>query len=281
MNSIMIKLIAYVTVPLLSFFFLGCYPKPKVPLDTLRYDSRRGDHQQLFVFLPGNGDPLDCFEKKGFVHAVRSRELAIDMIAVNAHLGYYMEGTIFTRLKEDVIDRAKAEGYRSIWLIGNSLGGYGSISYARRHPDDIAGVVLLGPFLGEKKTISEITEAGGLQQWEPGEVAENSREGWEKQLWKWVKDSSEQKGFWNWVKDCNGNNDDCPSKVYLGYGKRDRFSYGQKLMAEVLPPENVFEVDGGHNWETWSRLWNLILDAMTHREVRQQTGRQARTAGKF
>ncbi|MGE5173202.1 MAG: hypothetical protein ACM3MD_05175 [Betaproteobacteria bacterium] len=51
------------------------------------------------------------------------------MIVVNAHMGYYLNGTVFTRLKEDVIEPAKARGYDQIWLVGNSLGGYGSISY--------------------------------------------------------------------------------------------------------------------------------------------------------
>lgn len=269
-NITMIKLIAYVTAPFLFLFsFSGCYPRPKAPIDTLRYDSH-GDHQLLFVFLPGHGDSLDCFEKKGFVRAVRSREPAIDMITVNAHLGYYMEGTIVTRLKEDVIDPAKAVGYKGIWLIGNSLGGYGSILYARQHPGDIAGVVLLGPFLGERKTISEIAEAGGLHQWEPGEITDTSRKGGEKKLWKWLKDSGEQQNFWHWLKDCDGKSGDCPSRIYLGYGKRDRFSYGQKLMAEVLPAENVFVIDGGHNWETWTSLWNLILDKMVR--MRQAAG---------
>ena len=216
---------------------LGCYyPTPKVPLDTLRYDAPGGDHDQLIVFLPGNGDPLNAFDKNGIVTAVRSRNLPVDMIAVNAHLGYYMNGSVFTRLKADVIDPARARGYRRIWLVGNSLGGYGSISYARQYPQDIFGVVLLGPFLGDKKIIREIRDAGGLQKWDPGEIPQDSSETWEKQLWKWLKDGDQQKGFWNWVKSCDEEGEDCPSRIYLGFGKRDRFSPGRNCWPNAFLP---------------------------------------------
>jgi pimeloyl-ACP methyl ester carboxylesterase len=243
----------------------GCYyPAPKVPLDTLRYDAPGGDRKQLIVFLPGNGDPLTVFDENGMVAAVRARNLPVDIIAVDAHIGYYMTGSILARLKQDVIDPARGRGYRRIWLVGNSLGGYGSISYARQYPQDIFGIVLLGPFLGDKNIIREIREAGGLQKWDPGQIPENTRATWEKELWKWLKDGDQQKGFWHWVKSCDEPDEDCPSRIYLGFGKRDRFSSGQKLLAEGLSPENVIVIDdGGHDWDTWKQAWDLALDRMT------------------
>ncbi len=265
MNIIMIsRLTSRFVVP--CFFLLlvfACYPAPKAHLDIFRYDSPEGQQKHLFVFLPGNGDSPEMYWKKGLVQAVRSRKLPIDMIAVDAHIGYYMQGTVFDRLKQDVIEPAKARGYRRIWLVGNSLGGYGSISYARLHPQDVTGVILLGPFLGDRKIVQEIRDAGGLGAWEPGDIPEkNSQESWEKQLWKWLKDAGQQKDFWLWVRDCDEENS-CPARIYLGYGKRDRFSPGQKLMAESLPLDDVIEIEGGHNWSTWKKLWDIILDRMT------------------
>ena len=250
---------------LVSLLAFGCYPPTKVPIDTLRYEAPAGLHDRLFVFLPGNGDKPSAFERHGFLKAVRDRGLPVDMIAVNAHLGYYMNGTIFTRLKEDVIDPAKARGYKKIWLIGNSLGGYGSLSYARQYPHDITGIVLLGPFLGDKNIIREIREAGGLQKWEPGAIGNSSQADWDKQLWKWMKDSQQQEEFWYWLKDCEGEKG-CFPKIFLGYGKSDRFAYGQNLMAGILPQKHVVVVDGGHNWSTWKELWNIILDKMTSKK---------------
>lgn len=273
--NIMTRCISFIFPSVLFLFFLafGCYPVPKAPIDTFRYESRNSKHDQLYVFLPGNGDSPDAFDENGLVQAVTARGSAIDMITVDAHLGYYMEGTIFKRLKEDIIEPAKARGYKRIWLIGNSLGGFGSISYARQYPGDITGVVLLGPFLGDKKICQEIKDAGGLQSWEPGDIPDNSKEGWEKQLWKWMKDARQQQNFWHWVKNCEEENS-CPSRIYLGYGKNDRFSYGQKLLAEGLPQENVFAIDGGHNWSTWKKLWNIILEEISPKrtETRVKAG---------
>jgi pimeloyl-ACP methyl ester carboxylesterase len=259
MNTITIRrsVVTFYAPLLCIVLAFGCYPAAKIPIDTVCYEAPPGTHRQLFIFLPGNGDAPDAFAENGFVKAVRARKLPIDMIAVNAHLGYYMEGTVFTRLKEDVIDPARARGYTNIWLVGNSLGGYGSISYLRQYPQDITGIVLLGPYLGEKMVVHEIREAGGLQKWEPGEIT-NSRDGWEKQLWKWLKDGRQQEIFWHWIKDCEEEHTN--ARIYLGYGKNDRFSYGQALLADSLPPDHVFAIKGGHNWRTWTKLWNLILD---------------------
>ncbi len=247
-----------------SLLVAACYPSyypTTIPIDTLHFDAPAGDHQQLFIFLPGNGDPVSAFYEHGLVQAVRQRGLSIDMIGVNAHLGYYMEGTVITRLKQDVIDPAKARGYKNIWLVGNSLGGFGSISYARQYPQDITGVILLGPFLGERKTANEIREAGGLQKWEPEDIGNNSQTAWEKQLWLWLRDHQQQEEFWRWIKECE-QKEGCSPKIYLGYGRNDRFSYGQKLLAEVLPPQRVVVIRGGHNWTTWKELWDIFLDRL-------------------
>jgi pimeloyl-ACP methyl ester carboxylesterase len=276
MNIIQISRAFRFIAPLLCVLTaFGCfYPAPKAPLDTLPYDAPGGDRKQLIVFLHGNGDGLNVFDENGIVAAVRARDLPVDMIAVNAHLGYYMTGSILARLKKDVIDPARARGYRRIWLVGNSLGGYGCISYARQYPQDIFGIVLLGPFLGDKKIIREIRESGGLQKWDPGAIPENSRETWEKELWKWLKDGDQQKGFWNWIRSCDEQDEDCPSRIYLAFGKRDRFSSGQKLLAESLSPENVIVIDnGGHDWDTWKKAWNIALDRMTVRRPARKNAR--------
>jgi len=213
------------------------------------------------VFLPGYGDKPSAFEQHGLLRAARARGMVVDLVAVDAHLAYYEKGTLFTRLKEDVIDPAKAAGYKHIWLVGNSLGAYGSISYARHNPQDITGVVLLGPFLGEKKLADEIRQAGGLRQWDPGPVGDATREDWEKQNWLWLKLRQKQGDFLLWSKDCEQEKG-CLPKIYLGYGKFDRFSRGQELLASLLPPEYVVALSGGHDWRTWEKAWNMILDRM-------------------
>lgn len=240
-------------------FVAGCLQPITVPMETIRYDAPAGQaHRLLFVFLPGNGDPITVFRKEGLVEAVRRRGLPADMVAVNAHIGYYENGTVLTRLKEDVIGPAKAKGYEQIWLVGNSLGGYGSLSYAREYPDDVTGVVLLGPFLGREKSVDEIKRAGGILQWTPAEIKLKTEDEWDKYLWLWIKDRVQQEKLRLSAGECVQK--ECNPKVYLGYGRRDRFSYGQELLASLLSREQVIVIDGGHDWTTWTRLWNLFLD---------------------
>jgi hypothetical protein len=281
-NNIVIVRAACRLAAVLLFFFLACgcqppYRPTKIPIDTIRYDAPGGPHRQLFVFLPGYGDKPSAFDQHGLLPAVRARGLAADIVAVDAHLGYYVDGTILTRLKEDVIDPARAGGYKQIWLIGNSLGAYGAISYARVHPHDITGVVLLGPYMGEKKTIREIREAGGLQKWDPGTIGDKTKEEWVEQIWLWIKNRQQRLESRLWGNGCEEERG-CLPEIYLGYGKSDRFSYGQNLLAEVLPPEHVVAIEGGHNWTTWKKLWNIILDKIAFRKpaAPSQTSRESR-----
>lgn len=235
----------------LAVLLCGCIPPTKVPIETIHYGAGDiKDPRLLFVFLHGNGDRNSVFDQEGLVGAVRARGLPVDMISVDAHIGYYMNGTILTRLKEDVIEPARARGYRHIWLIGNSLGGFGSLSYAREYPNEITGVVLLGPYLGERPLINEIRHAGGLLRWEPGDVPLNAKEDSERHIWIWLKEHSKSGQF---------KAGDKP-KIYLGYGTNDRLTYAQDLLATLLPPKQVIAIDGGHNWSTWKKLWDRFLD---------------------
>lgn len=240
-------------------FVAGCFPPTTVPIETIRYEAPdKQPPRLLIVYLPGNGDPITVFRKKGLVEAVRQRGLQADIIAVNAHIGYYVNGTVFTRLKEDVIKPAKTRGYEQIWLVGNSLGGYGSLSYVHEYPHDVTGVVMLGPFLGKKEIVDEIKQAGGILQWTPSEIKLKTEDEWNKHLWLWIKDRVQQEKIPFRAEECGQK--ECDPKVYLGYGRRDRFSYGQEFLASLLPPEQVLVIDGGHDWTTWTKLWNMLLD---------------------
>jgi pimeloyl-ACP methyl ester carboxylesterase len=170
-----------------------------------------------------------------------------------------MKGTMATRLKQDVIDPARAKGYERIWLIGNSLGGFGSLSYVREYPNEIAGVVLLGPYLGERPLIKEIRHAGGLLRWEPGDVLLKSKDGTEKHIWTWLKENGQPGQSWAGDKE-RPKKQGCVPKIFLGYGRYDRFAYAQDYLSTLLPPEQVIAIDGGHDWSTWKTLWTRFLD---------------------
>ena len=229
----------------------GCFAPCKVPLELLKYESTPERNKNLIVFLRGMGGTLncifdghECFEKVGFVEAVRMKGLSYDMIAPDAHFGYYNDRSLMVRLKEDVIQPAKAMKYEKIWLVGTSMGGLGSILYLKEHKEDINGVLILGPFLGDKPLIDEIYEAGGIDQWEPGDYDEE--DDWQRMLWHWLKEHIRH------------GNDHPP--IYLGIGTEDIYYRAQKLLASSLSSGHVIKVSGKHRFSTFKRIWDIFLE---------------------
>jgi len=230
---------------ILAVFLGGCARPLAVPIETELLAGIEQPLRILLVYLPGNGDAADAFKRNGLISLLRERNINADVLGVNAHLGYYRNGSILERLKLDVIDPAKKRGYDRIWLVGNSLGAYGSILYAARYPADISGVVLLGAYAGNRGIIREIELAGGLRTWDHGTLDEKD---WDRQLWSWLKQYA-------------GNPSGYPP-VYLGYGRGDRYSYAQDVLATVLPADRVVVVAGWHDWGTWKKAWGLLLERM-------------------
>ncbi len=237
---------------LLSVMLLtGCFGPCKAPLDVLKYEATPERNKNLIVFLRGMGGTLNCifdghkcFEKEGFVQAVRMRGLSYDMIAPNTHFGYYNDRTLMVRLKEDVILPAKAMNYEKIWLVGTSMGGLGSILYMKDYEKNIDGVLLLGPFLGDRLIVDEIYSAGGIAHWEPGNYDE--KDDWQRMLWHWLKEYSRHGSI--------------HPPIYLGIGKEDLYYRAQKLLASSLSFEHVIEVSGKHRFSTFKRIWDIFLD---------------------
>jgi pimeloyl-ACP methyl ester carboxylesterase len=231
---------------LLAVSLTACALPTNAPLDVLRYraDMDGAPNQRLFVFMRGMGGSHRSFEKERLVDDMRARRLPFDMVAPNAHFGYYSGRTLVHRLKADVIDPALEQGYREIWLIGFSMGGLGSLLYRMEHPEDITGVCLIASFLGYGAIIKEIAAAGGVRRWEPGLY--DPTDDWQRMLWHWLKSDIA---------------DDPACAVYLGFGTRDTYRRGQELLSAVLPADSVYTVDGGHDYPTFLALWRMFLDS--------------------
>jgi pimeloyl-ACP methyl ester carboxylesterase len=223
----------------------GCSFFAKAPMDVLTYQADETlPHRNLIVFLRGIGGSHRSFESEGLVADIRERGLPFDMVAPNAHLGYYSGRTLIERLREDVILPARAQGYEQIWLVGFSMGGLGALLYIREQPQDIQGVCLIAPFLGDKKILREIEAAGGVRNWVPG--AYDPDDDWQRMLWHWIQGEVRAGGF------------DPP--VDLFYGDQDSYVEGQRLLAAVLPPERVGTLEGRHDIATFKNLWHQFLE---------------------
>lgn len=229
-------------IPLLLALLSGCVSAP-VPMRSVK-DAYRGKAKCLLVFLPGAGDHAERFAQEGFLEAVRARGLSVDIVSAEATLGYYTRFTITERLEADVINSA---GYAETWLVGVSLGGAGSLTYAQRRPGQVTGVLALSPWLGSADLIREIHDAGGLEKWQS-----RPSEDYERELWRWLQGVT--------VKGATG------PELYVGWGEADRLATADALLGEVLPPERVFHSTGGHGWKTWRELFPQFLAHSTFSE---------------
>ncbi len=196
----------------------------------------------LVVFLPGRGMDIREFAVHDGVAALRGNDVDVDL--VDAHRGYYADRTILRRLHDEVVAPARARGVRDVWLVGISMGAYGAMLYAATHPDEITGVVALGPYFGGDTTQQAIRAAGGLKAWRPDvAVADLPLEGrGDILVWQWLQDQARAGARRTWI----------------GHGDDDRFLAADLLATAAFPRDRVVVRPGGHDWGAWQPAWQAI-----------------------
>jgi len=197
------------------------------------------------VLIPGAYSTPADFLREGFASAVEQRRLPVDLELVAADLPHLLDRSLLGTLHENVIRPARAAGVRSLWLGGVSLGSFISLLYAARHRRELDGLCLLAPYLGNRGVTGEIVRAGGLRSWS-ATIADPVA----------VPPTDEERSTWRFL-------DAVPReelRLFLGFARGDRFIEGQRLLAEALPAEDTFSVDGLHDWPAWSALWAGFLD---------------------
>jgi pimeloyl-ACP methyl ester carboxylesterase len=228
----------FVALPLL-LAVSGCawmYAAP-VPLRTELYPASAGAQARtLLVLLPGRGDDMTDFASHGFIDDLRAAGASVDVVAVDARIGYYMKETIVDRLWTDVLEPARKKGYRQIWIAGISMGGLGTLAVASTIPGAADRLILLAPYLGPKRLIGDIEAAGGPARWTPTDTADPYQ-----RIWQWLKKYREPGTVM--------------PKMTLAFGDKDSLAPGLRLLAQLLPADQVLHVDGGHNWVAWRQLW--------------------------
>jgi hypothetical protein len=88
-----------------------------------------------------------------------------------------------------------------------------------------------------------VERAGGLATWNPAQSIATDLE----------------RRTLLWLRDLLARQARAPA-LYLGYAQDDRFAPGHRLLADLLPEERVVTAEGGHDWDSWARLWRLVLE---------------------
>jgi pimeloyl-ACP methyl ester carboxylesterase len=196
----------------------------------------------VVIYLPGRGGSMEDVQREGILNILRVNKAPVDVVSVDAGLWFYMNRTLLQRIDSDVMPKIQADQYRTIWLLGNSMGGLGSLLYARNNPGVIKGIILLGPYLGDDPIIEEIAASGGLLQWTPRDVMSDDY----------------QRDIWIYLKKCVQDNTGVYPSLFLLAGRDDRFFNAYQLLASAMAPSHVFWSDEGHDWNAWRSSFNAF-----------------------
>jgi pimeloyl-ACP methyl ester carboxylesterase len=203
------------------------------------FASGAGNAPTQMIWLPGAYHSAQDFVNEGFVRAAVQRRISLDLRFVDLEMRHLDDRDAFRRLRSEIVLPARDTG-AAVWLAGISLGGLVALDYASTHAGELDGLCLLAPYLGNRMLINEIAAASGLGGWEPGELVESDTE---RRIWRYIKTRADL------------------AKLFLGYGRSDRFSAAHAMLAAALPADWVEVVAGGHQWGTWLRLWERFLDS--------------------
>lgn len=193
------------------------------------------------VLMPGFGDRPAAFDKHGFVAALARGAPGYDVYAADAHFGYYRTHTLLQRLEQDVVGPLRKRGYRELWLMGASLGGFGAVAYARTHPERIRGVLLFAPYLGPRHVVREVSEAGLCNYQGPprptlDEPAKNEDE-FARANFAWLRRQA-----------CGER----AVSLFVAVGSDDGLLMADRLVGEALEPSHMLVLPGGHGWKVWT-----------------------------
>jgi pimeloyl-ACP methyl ester carboxylesterase len=208
------------------------------PMESERFVARgprlaRG----AIVLLPGFGDRPATFERQGFVAALRRHAPEHDVIAADAHFGYYRAHSVVERLERDVIGPLRAQGYRELWLAGTSMGGFGAVAYARTHPERIAGLLLFAPYMGAREVTDEVVQAGGLCKYRAPERYVDDARGFTRANFGYLRRVA-----------CEPS----PVAVWLAVGQSDSLLPANQILGRALEPQRFLTLPGGHGWKVWT-----------------------------
>lgn len=208
-------------------------------LRCLRFPGREPCSLSVVLLPAAYSGPEDAVAA-GFPAALHARFPQASLLLPELPVDDLQNRSGLVALRREIVDPARAS--TRVWLAGISLGGYLSLLYARQWAQDLAGLLLLAPYLGNRGLGRAIQVAGGPRAWLADPAALDPAVGTE-----------EERGVWRLLAE------ERRLPVRMGYGDDDRFAGNHRLAAQLLPPTDVSVVPGGHDWRTWLDIWNHLL----------------------
>ena len=242
-------------LPLLTVLLCGCFRLPPTPTPMAFVADPMPDRAKakcLLVLLPGARDRAGDFRDEHFIEDIRASGLSVDVVSADATMGYYLKTIAARRLEEDVIGPARARGYAQVWLLGISMGGYGTFNYTQNFPEHVDGIAAFAPYLGAEEVVQSIREAGGLAKWTPPPVEP-------------VNETNHSVQLWGYLQRITSGQLPRP-ELYLGCGDEDRMSKSVAVLAAVLPKDRILTTPGGHTWGPWRELLDQFLKTSVFKE---------------
>jgi len=222
---------------------LGDRSQP-IPAALIR-GSGSADVPTLTIVLPGRADNVEVMQRYGVAEAIHAGWPEVDVQLTSATLAYYLDGGLATRVREQLIAPARAAGYQRIILLGASMGGMGALLVDEANPGAIDHLVLLAPYLGERKLLREIA-AAEITQWQPGpKPAAMDSDNFQRELWRHIQTFTVEP--------------DRRARVWLAYGTEDRLARTVPIIAPALDAAHVLEFEGGHKWSVWNAATTEVM----------------------
>jgi hypothetical protein len=228
-----------------ALLLVGCVATRPVenPIPLTSYDTDNARADVLILFLPGRGDDMDAFERSGFIDILHQSSWAVDSIVIDAHIGYYRDGSLPDRVYREILIPFHQQGYKHFIIVGVSLGGYGALWINHEHGVWISGMVLIAPYLGHESLITQIDAEGSVHSWR---LQLDHAPGLDEKVWIWIDD-------------IGGPDSEKNQPLILACGLKDDYRSATELLAESYPGSHLFKYNGGHNWKTWRSLWSEII----------------------
>lgn len=211
---------------------LGCLvPPARQPMRHLVL-SETGT--QTLLLFPGRFDRDRDFAKHGI--GITRPQDQLRVIAADAHLGYYRDRSLVTRVDADILTPLMPGG----GLYGGiSLGGLGAVILARDAPDRCRGLVLFAPFLGSDALVQRVALQGTQTRPDDDQRSRDILS-----LWRVLETRT-----------------DLP--IWIGCGRDDNLAHAVHTLKKLRPDAHLEWVEGSHDWSTWTRLWQRYLETRT------------------